>query len=105
VFVWAFHRASGLLLIVLMVFQLTTGFYQGSYASSDAVRTMADLHRHQVINCVLVFLFIFHSLYGIRTILLDLGVKAEKAIFWGCTALGTVLFAVFLVLFNTLVRP
>ena len=41
VFVWVFHRVSGILLIVLMLFQLTTGFYQGSYASSDAIRTMA----------------------------------------------------------------
>ena len=71
----------------------------------EPVHMMADLHKHNLINCTLVFLFVFHSLYGIRTILLDLGVRAEKLLFWACNVLGSVLFAVFLILFFTLVRP
>jgi succinate dehydrogenase cytochrome b556 subunit len=105
VFVWIFHRVSGAVLIVLLAFQLTTGFFQASYANSDMVKTMADLHKHRVLNCVMVFLVVFHALYGLRTMLLDLGVKAEKPLFWACTILGSVLFAVFLVLFVTMVRP
>lgn len=104
-FVWIFHRISGALLIVLLAFQLTTGFFQASYANSDMVKTMADLHKHRELNCVLVFLVLFHALYGVRTILIDLGVKAERKLFWACTILGSVLFAVFLTLFVTMVRP
>ena len=100
---WVFHRVSGLLLIVLLSLQLFTGFFQASTSNSDAVATIASLHKHAVVNCLMVFLFIYHSLYGIRTILMDLGLGREKLLFWCFNALGLVLFAVFLVLYATLV--
>jgi succinate dehydrogenase/fumarate reductase cytochrome b subunit len=100
-----FHRISGVLLILLMSFQLTTGFFQASLSNSDFVKTMADLHKHGTVNCLLVFLFIFHGLYGLRTILLDLGMKRERLLLWICNGLGTALFAVFLFFFSTIVRP
>ena len=102
-FVWIFHRISGVLLILLMVFQIATGLVQASPSSAELARTVADLHKHRTVNCLLVFLFIFHSLYGLRTILLDLGLKREKLLFWIATVLGAVLFAVFLLIFWTLV--
>jgi succinate dehydrogenase cytochrome b556 subunit len=102
-FVWIFHRISGVLLIVLVAFQLVTGFFQASTANSELVKAMADLHKHATLNCLMVFFFIFHALYGVRTILMDLGVKAEKLLFWACTILGLVVFGIFLVLFLTLV--
>ena len=103
-FVWMFHRISGVALIFLMTFQLLTGFFQASTRNSDLVKTMADLHRHAWLNCLVVFLVLFHALYGVRTILLDLGVGREKLLFWACTVLGFVLYAVFLALFFALVR-
>ena len=102
-FVWVFHRVSGLLLIVLLSIQLVTGFFQASSSSSDLVATMASLHRHAALNCLMVFLLVFHSLYGIRTILMDLGLGREKLLFWCSNALGLVIFVVFLVLYATLV--
>ncbi len=102
-FVWIFHRISGVLLIVLMLFQVSTGLVLASPSSAELAKTTADLHKHGTVNCLLVFLFVFHSLYGLRTILLDLGLKREKLLFWIATALGTVLFTVFLVIFWTLV--
>jgi len=104
VFVWMFHRISGAVLIFVMAFQLLTGFFQASTANSELVKTMADLHRHALLNCLMVFLVVFHALYGVRTILLDLGVGREKRLFWVCTVLGAVLFVVFLWLYFTLVR-
>lgn len=102
-FVWIFHRISGVLLVVLVTFQLVTGFFQASTANPEAAKAMADLHKQATLNCLMVFLFIFHALYGVRTILMDLGVKAEKLLFWACTVLGLALFGGFLVLFFTLV--
>lgn len=98
-FVWVFHRISGVLLIGLLAVQLFTGFFQASSSGEEAVRTVAALHRHAALNCTLVFLVIFHALYGLRTILLDLGVKREKSLFWVFTGVGCVLFAVFLVVY------
>lgn len=104
-FVWVFHRVSGLLLIFLLTLQVLSGFFQSSPSSQDWVRDMAALHDQAALNCLLVFLLIFHGLYGLRTILMDLGVKKEKHLFWGCTLLGAALFGLFLALFFTLVGP
>ncbi len=104
-FVWVFHRVSGVLLIFLLLFQLLTGFFQAGAADPDVVETARALHRLPVMNCVIVFLFIFHALYGVRTILMDLGLGREKLLFWFCSVLGVVVFAAFLVLYATLVWP
>jgi len=103
VFVWIFHRISGILLIFLLPLQLLTGFFQASSSNSEAVRAVAGLHKYPALNYLLVFLIVFHALYGVRTMLLDLGVKREKLLFWVCTVLGIILFVVFLVLFRELV--
>ena len=107
-FVWIFHRISGVLLIFLLSFQLFTGFFQASSSNSELVKTFAALHSHatpsgKLLNGLLVFLVIFHALYGVRTILMDLGVRRERLLFWICTILGLVLFAVFAVVYLTLV--
>ncbi len=102
-FVWVFHRVSGLLLILLLSIQLTTGFFQASTSNSELVATMAGLHKHGVLNCLMVFLFVYHSLYGIRTILMDLGLGREKLLFWCANALGLAIFVAFLVLYVKLV--
>lgn len=96
-FVWVFHRISGVLLVALLAAQLITGFFQASASSSEAIKIAASLHRHAALNSVLVFCVIFHALYGLRTILMDLGIRREKLLFWGATALGCLLFVAFLV--------
>ena len=98
-FVWLFHRISGVLLIGLLSMQLFTGFFQASSSNAEMTITIAALHRHAVLNCLLVFCVIFHGLYGVRTIVLDLGVTRERMLFWICTILGSILFVVFLVLY------
>ena len=102
-FVWVFHRISGVLLIFLLSIQLFTGFFQASNSSSELVTTFASLHKHAVLNCLMVFLFVFHALYGIRTILMDLGLAREKLLFWCCNVLGLIVYGVFLVLYATLI--
>jgi succinate dehydrogenase/fumarate reductase cytochrome b subunit len=104
VFVWVFHRLSGVVLIVLLSLQLVTGFLQSSPSQSEWVKSVALLHRHTPVVCLTVFLLIFHALYGVRTILLDLGIGRERWLLWGCNILGVVLFGVFAVLYVTLVR-
>ena len=96
-FVWMFHRISGLVLILLLSLQVVTGMLQGSTSSAASVKDIATLlHKHPAVNCVLVFCIIFHGLYGVRTMVLDLGLKRERALFWLCTVAGSALFAVFL---------
>ena len=96
-FVWVFHRVSGILLIGFLSLQLFTGLFQASASNSAAVKAIAALHKNAALNCVLVFLVVFHAMYGVRTIILDLGSKRERLLFWCCTILATVIFACFLV--------
>lgn len=98
-FVWLFHRLSGALLIGLLSVQLFTGFFQASSSNLAWVKTIAELHRHMALNCLLVFCVIFHGLYGVRTIALDLGMKQERLLFWISTILGSVLFGAFLIVY------
>ena len=92
-----FHRLSGVLLIGLFALQLSTGFFQASSSNLPLVKTVAALHRHPAVLCLLVFCVIFHALYGVGMIVMDLGIRRERLLFWLCTLLGSVLFVAFLV--------
>jgi succinate dehydrogenase/fumarate reductase cytochrome b subunit len=81
----------------LIGLQIVSGFCQTAVSGSSAVRAVAELHKQPVLNGLLVFLFIFHSLYGVRTILMDIGFRREKTLFWVSTTVGTVAFAAFCV--------
>ena len=104
-FVWMFHRISGVVLIGLLTLQLCTGFFQASLSNTAWVKAVAALHRHPAVNCLLVFCVIFHALYGLRTIVLDLGVKRERLLFWTFTLLGSLLFAAFLASYFAYAAP
>ena len=101
-FVWLFHRISGLLLVILLPLQVLTGVLQAT--SDPTARVMRDVHAHTLLNIVLGFLVVFHGVYGVRAILLDLGLKHEKLLFWICTLVGIVLFLGFLILFITVLK-
>lgn len=89
-----FHRVSGVLLILLLSLKFVTGFGLSEHFGQDAIETSRGLHSNIVLDLLLLFLFIFHTAYGIRTIVFDLGVRKEKQLFWGATIIGAVLFVV-----------
>jgi succinate dehydrogenase hydrophobic anchor subunit len=78
-----------------------TGFLQTGSWNAEAVKASAALHKHALLTSLLVFLVIFHSSYGVRTILLDLGLRREKLLFWVCTVGGALLFVAFLICYFT----
>jgi succinate dehydrogenase/fumarate reductase cytochrome b subunit len=91
-FVWIFHRVSGVLLIVLMGLKIYTGFgILGKYGEK-AIEPMRALHHHVLVDSLIIGLFIYHALYGLRTCLIDLGLRGEKQLFWIFTVAGTILF-------------
>jgi len=91
-FVWVFHRISGLVMILLFGFKIYTGFGAAGTLGEDVVPYWTKLHDNLAVDLVAILLFIYHSLYGLRTCLVDLGFKKEKEMFWGFSAVGVVVY-------------
>jgi succinate dehydrogenase/fumarate reductase cytochrome b subunit len=98
-FVWVFHRLSGLLLILLLGIKFSTSFF---LMTKDQKPDWAlVLHTNPFSDSLLIVLIVFHALYGLRTVIIDLGIKKEKLLFWIFTCLAVVLSASLLVVYFT----
>ncbi|OGP65847.1 MAG: hypothetical protein A3K22_00680 [Deltaproteobacteria bacterium RBG_16_42_7] len=79
-FIWLFHRISGVSLIVLFSIKILTSFFL--YTKDKKPDWALSLHRQPVLDVLILILFTFHSIYGLRTIALDFGYRKEKQLFW-----------------------
>ncbi|MFZ1035704.1 MAG: hypothetical protein WAN57_00720 [Smithella sp.] len=79
-FIWLFHRISGATLIVLIGIKILTGYFL--LPKDNRPDWALSLHRNPVIDILILILFTFHSIYGIRTIIIDFGYRKEKQLFW-----------------------
>ncbi len=88
-FVWVIHRVSGLILIALLVTKILTGFALSGRWGEDLAETCTLIHRSPFVDVPLLFMFSLHAMYGLRTIIVDLGArKREKLLFWAASAGG-----------------
>jgi len=98
-FIWIFHRLSGILLILLLAVKFLTSFFLMTKGQKPDWALL--LHTNKLTDSFLIVAGVYHALYGLRTIIIDLGVRKEKLLFWVFTILGTVLAAALLVLYFT----
>jgi succinate dehydrogenase/fumarate reductase cytochrome b subunit len=98
-FVWVFHRVTGLLLIVLLSFKFLTSFFLRTKQQKPDWALV--LHTNPLIDSLLLVTVVFHALYGLRTVIVDSGFRKEKLLFWIFTILGVVLSGALLVLYFT----
>ncbi len=93
-FIWLFHRISGVSLIILFSIKIFSGFF---LFNKEAKPDWAlSLHRQPVLDILILVLFTFHSIYGLRTIVLDFGYRKEKLLFWSSNLLAAAI-SVFLI--------
>jgi succinate dehydrogenase/fumarate reductase cytochrome b subunit len=59
------------------------------------------LHTNPFIDTILIVSIVFHAFYGLRTVIIDLGVRKEKLLFWVFTSLSIVSSAALLILYFT----
>ena len=98
-FVWVFHRITGLLMILLLGIKMFTSFFL--MTKSEKPDWALALHVNPLIDVLLIITVIFHACYGLRTILYDLGVKKEKTLFWFFTVFATMVSGFLIILYFT----
>ena len=98
-FVWIFHRISGLLLILLIGIKLFTSFFMMTKEQEPDWALV--LHTNPFLDTLLIISVVFHAFYGLRTVAIDLGLRKEKLLFWVSTLLSLILSGLLLALYFT----
>ena len=89
---WAVQRATALILFFLLPIKIYSGY--AITGKLPGVGVISTLHLNAVLDALLIFALIFHALYGLRVILIDVGiVKDNRSVFTIFTALAAVLCA------------
>jgi succinate dehydrogenase/fumarate reductase cytochrome b subunit len=90
-FPYYFLRFSGPLLLMLVGLKILSGY--SFVGRIQGASWLSNLHVNRTLDLLLLFVFIFHALYGLRLFLIDLGmVKQEKILFWAFTVVSAGLF-------------
>jgi succinate dehydrogenase/fumarate reductase cytochrome b subunit len=97
VFIWLFHRISGVSLIILFGMKMFSAFFL--YTKDKKPDWALGLHRQPVLDILILVLFTFHSMYGLRTIAIDLGYRKEEQLFWLSTIVATIISVVLIFLY------
>jgi succinate dehydrogenase/fumarate reductase cytochrome b subunit len=96
-FIWLFHRISGVTLIILFGIKIFTSYFL--FAKDQKPDWALSLHRHAVMDILILVLFTFHSIYGLRTVAIDLGYRKEKQLFWVANIAATLISLVLIILY------
>jgi succinate dehydrogenase/fumarate reductase cytochrome b subunit len=98
-YVWVFHRITGILLIVLLSLKFVTSFFLMTKEQKPDWALV--LHTNPLSDTLLIIAVVFHALYGLRTVIIDMGLRREKLLFWVFTIIGVGLTAALLVVYFT----
>ena len=98
-FIWVFHRISGLLLILLLSVKFLTSFFLMTKQQKPDWSLV--LHTNPFLDTLLIITVVFHAFYGLRTVIIDLGLRKEKLLFWVFTLLSIAVSAGLLLLYFT----
>jgi len=90
-FIWLFHRISGVSLIILIGIKILTSYFL--FTKDKKPDWALSLHRQPVLDVLLLLLFTFHSIYGLRTIIIDFGYRKEKQLFWLSNVVASIISA------------
>ena len=98
-FIWVFHRVTGLLLIILLCLKFLTSFFL--MTKSQKPDWALILHTNPFTDTLLIICGVFHAFYGLRTVIIDLGLRKEKLLFWIFTLLSVAGSILLLVVYFT----
>lgn len=96
-FIWLFHRISGVALILLFGTKILTSYFL--FTKEAKPDWALSLHRNPVLDVLILVLFTFHSVYGVRNILLDFGYRNEKRLFFFSNFFASIISFVLIVIY------
>lgn len=96
-FIWLFHRISGVALIALFGTKILTSYFL--FTKETKPDWALSLHRNPVLDVLILVLFTFHSVYGIRNIVLDFGYRNEKRLFFFSNLFASLISILLLVIY------
>jgi len=99
-FIWLFHRISGVSLIVLIGIKILTSYFL--FTKDKKPDWALSLHRQPVLDVLLLVLFTFHSIYGLRTIAIDFGYRKEKMLFLASNIVASIISAALIMFYFTM---
>jgi len=90
-FPYYFIRFSGPLLLILVGLKILSGYALAG--KIEGTSWLSTLHQNRILDILLLVVFIFHALYGLRLFLIDLGMmRHERILFWTFSIISIVAF-------------
>jgi succinate dehydrogenase/fumarate reductase cytochrome b subunit len=90
---WLVQRITALVLLIFLPLKIYSGYAMAG--KLPGIGVLSTLHLNAFLDAGLIFALIFHALYGIRVILIDVGVvKDNRSVFKLFTIIGSILCAV-----------
>src|SRR5262249_23517567 len=92
---WLAQRISAVGLFLLIPIKIYTGWAARGKVPDlpDFLGSGKKVHLNATLDILLLLFFLLHGFYGLRVILIDLGVVREDRFFWRTLALAVVVFA------------
>ncbi|MDP2744614.1 MAG: succinate dehydrogenase, cytochrome b556 subunit [Dehalococcoidia bacterium] len=93
--VWFLHRLTGVIILLYLVSHLLVIAFSRSVSSFDSLMVFFRRPVILVLELLLLAVIIFHTLNGLRIMLFDLGIgiRWQKALFWGLMGAGALMLA------------
>jgi succinate dehydrogenase hydrophobic anchor subunit len=90
---WLTQRFSAIGLFLLIPVKIYSGWAaKGKVPYPDFLGSSKRIHFNSAIDIALLLFFLIHAFYGLRVILIDLGVIREDSFFWRTLILAMGIF-------------
>lgn len=89
---WLIHRVTGAALGIYLLLHILAQF--GMKYDQKGLAAISNLLTHQIMVILLLAFLIYHTLNGIRVLIIDFGQGAlyQKKLFWVMMVIGVILF-------------
>jgi succinate dehydrogenase hydrophobic anchor subunit len=93
---WLIQRISAICLFLLIPIKIYTGWAARGKVPDlpDRLGSAKHIHLNAGVDSLLLLFFLLHGFYGLRVILIDLGIIRADSFFWRTLTLALLIFGV-----------